>query len=100
MCPVEFRQEGSPEEAENSHRYRVPWSFAVATKEVTAGQYREFRPNDVLRLKKNADYWQKGLPYLDEVIFRVVPDINTRATMLQAASSARLKAKLSKCCTN
>jgi len=44
----------------------------------------EFRPNAYLRLKKNLDYWQKGLPYLDEVVFKVVPDINARATMLLA----------------
>jgi ABC-type transport system substrate-binding protein len=44
----------------------------------------EFRPNEIVRLKKNPNYWQRGLPYLDEIIFRVVPDINTRATMLEA----------------
>jgi len=42
----------------------------------------EFKPNEILRLKKNPAYWQKGLPYLDEVVFRIVPDINTRTTML------------------
>jgi len=44
----------------------------------------EFRPNEILRLRKNPNYWQKGLPYLDEVVFRVVNDNNTRATMIQA----------------
>src|SRR5262249_42825657 len=44
----------------------------------------EFKPNELLRLRKNPTYWQPGLPRLDEVVFRVVPDINTRATMLQA----------------
>jgi ABC-type transport system substrate-binding protein len=44
----------------------------------------EFIPNEVLRLVKNPNYWQEGLPYLDEVIFQVIPDINTRATMLEA----------------
>ena len=44
----------------------------------------EFKPNEFLSLKKNPSYWQKGLPYLDGVVFRVVPDSNTRATMLQA----------------
>jgi ABC-type transport system substrate-binding protein len=47
----------------------------------------EWRPNEVLRLRKNPNYWQRGLPYLDEVVFRVVPDINTRATMLQAGDA-------------
>jgi peptide/nickel transport system substrate-binding protein len=44
----------------------------------------EFIPNEVLRLAKNPNYWQEGLPYLDGVVFQVVPDINTRATMLEA----------------
>jgi ABC-type transport system substrate-binding protein len=44
----------------------------------------EFRPLEVLRLRRNPNYWQKDLPYLNEVVFRVVPDVNTRATMLEA----------------
>lgn len=44
----------------------------------------EFRPNQILRLRRNPNYWQKGLPYLDEIVYRVADDINTRATMLAA----------------
>jgi ABC-type transport system substrate-binding protein len=44
----------------------------------------EFRPNQILRLRRNPNYWQQGLPYLDEIVYRVVDDINTRATMLAA----------------
>jgi ABC-type transport system substrate-binding protein len=47
----------------------------------------EFRPNDVIRLRKNPTYWQKGLPYLNEVVFRIAPDINARATMLEAGDA-------------
>ncbi|MGQ0571767.1 MAG: ABC transporter substrate-binding protein [Armatimonadota bacterium] len=47
----------------------------------------EWRPNEILRLKKNPNYWQPGLPYLDEVVFRIIPDINTRATMLEAGDA-------------
>lgn len=35
-------------------------------------------------LKKNPDYWQKGLPYLDEVKFVTVPEDNTRNLKVQA----------------
>jgi ABC-type transport system substrate-binding protein len=45
---------------------------------------REFRPNEILHLVRNPDYWQDGLPYLDEVIFRVIPDPNTRAALLES----------------
>ena len=44
----------------------------------------EYVPNERLVLKKNPNYWQKGLPYLDEIVYKVVPDANTRATMLEA----------------
>lgn len=47
----------------------------------------EYIPNEVLRLKKNPNYWQPGLPHLDEVVFRVVPDRNARATMLEAGDA-------------
>lgn len=46
-----------------------------------------FVPNEAIRLKKNPHYWQKGLPYLDEVIIRIVNDPNTRATMLAAGDA-------------
>jgi ABC-type transport system substrate-binding protein len=45
---------------------------------------QDFRPNEVIRFRKNPNYWQKGLPYLDEIVFRIAPDINTRSTMLEA----------------
>lgn len=44
----------------------------------------EFLPNDTLRLVRNPDYWQEGLPYLDEVVFRVIPDANTRAALFES----------------
>ncbi len=44
----------------------------------------EFKPNQILRVKRNPNYWQKGLPYLDEIVYRVADDINTRGTMLAA----------------
>lgn len=43
-----------------------------------------FVPNESLILVKNPNYWQEGLPYLDKVEFKVVPDANTRASMLEA----------------
>jgi len=44
----------------------------------------EYVPNEYLELKKNPNYWQKDLPYLDKIIYRVIPDANTRAIMLEA----------------
>jgi ABC-type transport system substrate-binding protein len=68
----------------------------LKTQQSGAGPFilTSFVPNEGLRLKKNPNYWQKGLPYLDEVYIRIVNDINTRATML-AAGDADVALRLS-----
>jgi len=38
----------------------------------------EFRPNDVIRLVKNTDYWKQGRPYLDGIVYRIIPNTATR----------------------
>jgi peptide/nickel transport system substrate-binding protein len=35
-----------------------------------------------LVVKKNDDYWQEGLPHLDEIVFRPIPDEDTRISSL------------------
>ncbi len=37
----------------------------------------EYVPDTHIRLAKNADYYEEGLPYLDEVFIRIVPDDDT-----------------------
>ncbi len=37
-----------------------------------------------LVVEKNENYWQEGLPYLDEVTFRPIPDEDTRLASLQS----------------
>jgi peptide/nickel transport system substrate-binding protein len=39
-------------------------------------QFVEWQRNDHLTLKKNPNYWQSGLPYLDGVTYRAIPDVN------------------------
>lgn len=36
-----------------------------------------------IRLKKFADYWKPGQPYLDQLIYRIVPDSQSRALALE-----------------
>lgn len=38
----------------------------------------EFKPNDVIRLVKNPEYWKKGRPYLDAITYRIMPNTATR----------------------
>ncbi len=42
---------------------------------------------DFVKVKKNAGYWQKGLPKLDTITWRPVVDNNTRAAMLQTGEA-------------
>ena len=57
---------------------------APKTKSVGTGPYtlEQYSPNDLIRFKKNPDYWRKGLPYLDQIDFKVMPDISSRTTAL------------------
>ena len=45
-----------------------------------------YKPQESVVLKKNADYWQKGLPYLDEVDFKIVNSADTALLELQGGS--------------
>ena len=38
----------------------------------------EFKPNDVIRLAKNRDYWKPGRPYLDAIEWRIMHSQATR----------------------
>ncbi len=37
-----------------------------------------------LVVKKNPNYWQEGLPHLDEIVFRPIPDEDTRLASLES----------------
>lgn len=52
-------------------------------------------------VERNDDYWQEGMPYLDGITFRPIPDEETRATSLSsgdidAAQSVRLSSFLAR----
>jgi len=55
-------------------------SAAMRTKPIGTGPFRfvEYRLNESMRLERNPDYWKKGLPYLDAIEFRIVPNRATR----------------------
>ena len=43
----------------------------------------EWKRNDHLTLRKNEGYWQSGLPYLDTVTYRAIPDVNAILSALK-----------------
>lgn len=45
--------------------------------------FNEWKHDDSITLDKNADYWQKGLPKLEKVIFRSIPENSARFIALQ-----------------
>lgn len=46
-------------------------------------RFKEIVQGDRAVLVKNPDYWRKGLPYLDEVVLKEVPEAATRQTSIQ-----------------
>lgn len=50
-------------------------------------QFVNWNQTDALTVKKWPDYWQKGLPKLDSIVWRPVADNNTRAAMLQTGEA-------------
>ena len=55
-------------------------STAMRTKPIGTGPFRfvEYRLNEIIRLERNPNCWKPGLPYLDGIEFRIVPNRSTR----------------------
>jgi peptide/nickel transport system substrate-binding protein len=53
-------------------------NFSLAPTGAGSGPFEfvEWKRNDHLTLKKNPGYWKSGLPYLDGVTYRAIPDVN------------------------
>ena len=53
-------------------------NFSLAPTGAGSGPFEfvEWKRNDHLTLKKNPGYWKAGLPYLDGVTYRAIPDVN------------------------
>lgn len=53
---------------------------------VGTGPFRlaEHKPGEYYRLERNPDYWEQGKPYLDGIIYRVMPDRGAIAAAIEA----------------
>lgn len=46
-------------------------------------KFKEWKKGSHIVLTRNPDYWKKGQPYLDEIVFRVIPDAASRAVAFE-----------------
>src|SRR6266849_396236 len=60
-------------------------NFSLAPTGAGSGPFEfvEWKRNDHLTLKKNPSYWRSGLPYLDGVTYRAIPDVNAIVSALK-----------------
>lgn len=43
----------------------------------------EFKEGSHITLERNPHYWKKGLPYLDKIVYRILPDDNSRVIAME-----------------
>ena len=47
-------------------------------------KFTEWKKGQYIRLDKNENYWKEGLPYLDRVVGRIIPDASTRTAAMES----------------
>jgi len=47
-------------------------------------KFVEWKKGQYIRLEKNEDYWKEGLPYLDRIVARIIPDASTRTAAMES----------------
>jgi peptide/nickel transport system substrate-binding protein len=52
----------------------------MRTRPIGTGPFKfvEFKPNEVIRVTRNPDYWRPGRPYLDGIEWTIIKDVSTR----------------------
>ncbi|MET4491208.1 ABC transporter substrate-binding protein [Bradyrhizobium sp. LA7.1] len=50
-------------------------------------KFGEWKRGQYIRLVRNDDYWKPGLPYLDQIVFRVIPDAASRRIALESGEA-------------
>jgi peptide/nickel transport system substrate-binding protein len=54
--------------------------------------FKEWKHGAFIRLERNPDYWRKGLPHLDGIVFNVIPDASSRAIAFEQGHIHALRA--------
>src|SRR5205823_3399095 len=52
----------------------------MRTRPIGTGPFKfvEFKPNELIRVTRNPDYWKPGQPHLDGIEYTIIPSISTR----------------------
>ena len=60
-------------------------SAPLGNKPVGTGPFKfvEWKKGQYIRLDKNKNYWREGLPYLDTIVGRFIPDASTRTAAME-----------------
>ena len=60
-------------------------SSDLAANPVGTGAYKfvEWKKGQYIRLDKNENYWKPGLPYIDRIVGRFIPDASTRTAAME-----------------
>lgn len=48
--------------------------------------FKEWKRGEYIKLTRNPNYWKPGMPYLDELVFNVIPDAASRAVAFERGS--------------
>ncbi|CAB3958206.1 ABC transporter substrate-binding protein [Achromobacter insolitus] len=48
--------------------------------------FKEWKRGEYIKLTRNPDYWKPGKPYLDELVFNIIPDSASRAVAFERGS--------------
>jgi peptide/nickel transport system substrate-binding protein len=61
---------------------------SIASKPVGTGPFElvEFKPGDRIELKKNPNYYRPGIPKLDGIVFRIMPETAARVAALDTGA--------------
>lgn len=55
-------------------------------------KFAEWKKGSFIRLVRNENYWDKGKPHLDAVLFQIIPDANSRAIAFETGKVDVLRA--------
>jgi peptide/nickel transport system substrate-binding protein len=52
----------------------------MRTRPIGTGPFKfvEFKPNELIRVTRNPDYWKQGRPHLDGIEYTIIPNLATR----------------------